>query len=268
MLLLVGALGAMLALCGVRDWRCYAAVAIWAPTATAVQTANVSIPLGLLAALAWRYRDRFGSAAAVGGALGLKLALGPLLVWLWFRGSARRALQSLAVAAILILVPWALIGFAGVGGYVELTRELSRLESPESFTVYAMALAVGLPEWLSQAIWLGVAGVLVVASAVAGRRGADQQSFVLALFAALAMTPIVWLHTYVLLAVPLAVARPRFGAAWLIPLLMWGAPVTDGNGVETARVLVTLALVLGACLRPAGQAQGARRVSTAMLSPE
>ena len=267
-LLLVGALGAMLALCGVRDWRCYAAVAIWAPTATAVQTANVSIPLGLLAALAWRYRDRFGSAAAVGGALGLKLALGPLLVWLWFRGSARRALQSLAVAAILILVPWALIGFAGVGGYVELTRELSRLESPESFTVYAMALAVGLPEWLSQAIWLGVAGVLVVASAVAGRRGADQQSFVLALFAALAMTPIVWLHTYVLLAVPLAVARPRFGAAWLIPLLMWGAPVTDGNGVETARVLVTLALVLGACLRPAGQAQGARRVSTAMLSPE
>lgn len=263
--LLLVALGAAIAACGVRDWRCYAAAAIWFPTATAVQTANVSIPLALLAALAWRFRERLGSAVAVGAAIGLKLALAPLLVWLWFRGSRRRAIESVIVGGSLVLAPWAMLGFAGVGGYDDLTRELTRLEGPESYSIYALALSVGLPSWVARALWLGVGLGLVVASALVARRGRDEQSFTLAVFASLALAPIVWLHAYVLLAVPLAIARPRFGPAWLVPLLMWGAPVTDGDGPQTARVLAAAALVLGICLRPGQRAQEGR-VSTTSVS--
>ena len=35
-IVLLAALGVAIAACGVRDWRCYAAVAIWFPTVTAV----------------------------------------------------------------------------------------------------------------------------------------------------------------------------------------------------------------------------------------
>ena len=267
-IVLLAVLGVAISACGVRDWRCYAVVAIWFPTVTAVQTANVSIPLALFASLAWRYRDRAGSAIAVGSAIGVKLALTPRLVWLWLRGSGRRAVQSVIVGGALVLVPWAAIGFAGIGGYAGLTRELARLEGVESYSVYALGLSAGLPSWLARAAWLGVGLGLVAASGAFARRGRDEQSFVLAVFASLALAPIVWLHVFVFLAVPLAIARPRFGPAWLLPLLMWGAPVTDGTGLETARVLLAAGLVLGVCLRPARSAQGEGRVSTAILAPE
>ena len=38
-----------------------------------------------------------------------------------------------------------------------------------------------------------------------------------------------WLHYLVLLLVPLAIARPRFSAIWLVPLLLWLTPL-NGNG--------------------------------------
>jgi hypothetical protein len=34
-------------------------------------------------------------------------------------------------------------------------------------------------------------------------------------------SPIVWMHYLVLLNVPLALYRARFGAAWLVPLTYW-----------------------------------------------
>jgi hypothetical protein len=39
--------------------------------------------------------------------------------------------------------------------------------------------------------------------------------------AVLALAPIVWLHYLTLLAVPLAVYRPRLSGAWLVPLVFW-----------------------------------------------
>ena len=246
---LLGCLGVALAACRVRDWRCYAATLLWFPTVSSFDSANVSILLALLAALAWRYRDRFGSALAIGSGIAAKLALAPLLVWLLFRGSGRRALEAMIVGGLLILIPWAVIGFAGAGMYDDLLRASSRVQGPESYSLYALGLDAGLPSSLARFVWLVSGIALIIASAVTARRGRDQQSFVLALFAYLAFVPILWIHALVILAVPLAITRPRFGLVWLVPLLMWGAPVADPSRLETARVVLTAGFVLAACLR-------------------
>ena len=61
----------------------------------------------------------------------------------------------------------------------------------------------------------------------AARRFARAQTlhgFLLALLAMLVFSPILWLHYLVFLLVPLAVLRPRFGVAWLMPSLLWAMP--------------------------------------------
>ena len=68
---------------GVRDWRCYGLVFLWPPVLSAIQTGNVTLFLGLAAALAWRFRDRApASAACIGLTLAAKFFLWPLVVWL------------------------------------------------------------------------------------------------------------------------------------------------------------------------------------------
>ena len=54
---------------------------------------------------------------------------------------------------------------------------------------------------------------------VAARRpNGEAVALVLALCAALAFSPIVWLHYFVLLLVPIALASPRFSLLWLLPI--------------------------------------------------
>ena len=60
-------------------------------------------------------------------------------------------------------------------------------------------------------------------------------------------SPIVWLDYYALTALPLAIARPRLGIAWFLPIAMWGAAGTGlgiGNAEATARVLTIVGIVL------------------------
>ena len=44
--------------CAIRDWRIYGVVLLWPSVIEAMQTANASLPLTLLVAIMWRYRDR------------------------------------------------------------------------------------------------------------------------------------------------------------------------------------------------------------------
>ena len=74
-----------------------------------------------------------------------------------------------------------------------------------------------------------------------GRRGLDERSLALALAAALALSPIVWLHYFVLLLVPIALARRTFGAIWLIPALFWFTPYEE-NFAQHWRIAVGIGL--------------------------
>ena len=81
------------------------------------------------------------------------------------------------------------------------------------------------------------------------RRGDERTAFVLAIVTALSLTPIVWLHYFALLVVVVAVAAPRLGPVWFVPLAMI---VTPGSGQpspqETLATLVIAALTVALAL--------------------
>ncbi len=84
------------------------------------------------------------------------------------------------------------------------------------------------------------------------RRGDERSAFLVAIAAALALSPIVWLHYFALLLVVVAVARPTLGLLWFVPLAM---VVTPGSGeptpFETAWTLGVAAAVVALALRQA-----------------
>ena len=83
---------------GIRDWRVVGVMLLWASFVSGLQTANVTFLLGLLCALAWRWRDRrLAPGLAIGLAIGLKLFLWPLAVWLL---ATRRLASFFAATAV------------------------------------------------------------------------------------------------------------------------------------------------------------------------
>ena len=202
----------------------------------------------------------------IGLALALKLALAPLLAWQWSVRGIRSALVPLAVACGVVAVAWVVIGFAGLGDYLPITREITRLEAPEAYSLEGLATCA----WSSFSGWARSSVsrsplALIAASVRSGRRGDDERSFVLAVFASLAVMPILWLHGFVLIAVALAVARPVFGAVWLLPLLMWLAPVTHGSSAQVARVL---AVAAGSARRLPPRPRSAQDVGVRYVRPK
>jgi alpha-1,2-mannosyltransferase len=248
---LVAAVPASLWIAGVRDWRCYGLVLIWPPVISAIQTGNVTLWFALASAVAWRWRDRIRPAStAIGVALAAKFFLWPLVVWLAATQRRLSALMALVIGVGLVLLSWATIGFAGLLDYPDLLRRLQSTVGADSYTAYIVGLDVGLPSPVARALWLGL-GVAVLASVVVvARRGDERTAFVLAIGAALALTPIVWLHYFALLIVVVAVATPRLGFVWFIPLAM---VVTPGSGQpsprETSATLAIAALTIALSVR-------------------
>lgn len=214
-----------LRLLDVRDVRCYAAAVLWMPVASGVLLANVSIPLALVLAVTWRYRQRVRApAVALGLAVAAKFLLWPMLVWTVATRRWRVTVSAVIVGVAVTFLAWAAIGFAGVGGYDDLLRRLSEIQSENSYSIVGMASTIGFGETVGQLATVVVGGSLLVACFALARRGDEFRSFTCAVAATLALSPIVWLHYLVLLLVPLAIARPRFSLIWLVPILLWTSP--------------------------------------------
>ena len=241
--LVLASLVAALRLLDVRDWRVYGAVLLWPAVIEAVQTANASLPLTLLVAVMWRYRDRAGLAGtALGYGVAVKLFLWPVIVWLALTGRVRAAAVAAMVAAASLLL---LLPFTSIGDYVRLLRNLGETFEHASYTPFALLTDLGLSDTPARAVTVALGlGVL----ALAWRR----RSLGLALAAALVLSPIVWRHFFTLLLVPLALSRPRFDAAWLIPIGLWiGDGTFNGAPWQTACVLALVAATFVLCeLRP------------------
>ena len=250
MAFLLGAVLATLWALGVTDWRCYGLALLWPPVLSAIQTGNMTLALGLVAALAWRLRDRaFASGALVGVTFASKFFLWPLAVWFAATRRFSAAGMAIVVGAVLLVASWAVIGFEGMTGYPDLLERLENTVGADSYTAYIVGLDLGLPSALARVLWLALGIGLLAATAVVARRD-ERTAYMLALAAALALTPIVWLHYFALLLVPVAVARPRLGLVWFVPLLL---VVTPGSGqptpAETAWTLVVAAVVLAWAIR-------------------
>ena len=121
------------------------------------------------------------------------------------------------VALAGIAIPWAAVGFAGLGSYPSLLGRLYRLEGAHGYSVAALVAHVS--SWgAGEAVSYALGGLLLLA---AFRLKDDARVFIACVAAMLLFTPIVWMHYFVLAFVVLGVARPTFGAIWALPLVLW-----------------------------------------------
>jgi Glycosyltransferase family 87 len=254
---------------GVRDWRVYGVALLWAPVVSAWQTANVTLFLGLGIACAWRVRDR---PAAVGALVALvvtvKVFLWPLGIWLL---ATRRYLAlgwAVGTGFAINAVAWGVIGFDQIAAYKDLGREITRFDEPRSYNLLHLALDHGAGRTTAYAVQLLAVGLIAAACVRLGRRGEDRSALILSVAACLLAAPVIWLHYFALLLVPLALGRPTLSPVWLLPIALFACPVHEPNNLQLVGTLAVGALVivdaLGSAprvdlLHPALQPVGSRR---------
>jgi alpha-1,2-mannosyltransferase len=231
-LMLVVGLGASLAalrLLDVRDWRCYGAAAMSAPVINSLALGAVTPFLLVGAAATWRYRDRpavAGSVAALTAAT--KLFLWPLGLWLLVTRRLRAMVAFALVATVFVIGGWAVIGFAGFRSYPHLLHVLSQVEAGAS---YSLVAALGVDGTAATVLSIVLVGLVVLAVTLAARgRDGDRRSFAIAIVGTLVATPVVWLHYFALLLIPIALYRPRLSALWFAPVALWLTPASHANG--------------------------------------
>ena len=268
--LLAAALPATLLLLGVRDWRCHAVAFLWWPTIIAIQTGNLTLLMLLGLAVVWRYRDRRAVAAVVTGlVVALKILFWPLLIWLVATRRYRTAAFAALASVLLVVVPWAGIGFAGLRGYPHLLSTVSRYEGPHSYSVAALLHAM-LPSWgAATAIETALGAGILLLVLVTGRRGRDRDAFALAIVAALVLTPLLEMHYLAALLVVIALYRRQFGLAWVAPLLIWGAhATTSGSTIQVVHVLVVASAAVAIAMTGwPGDWWATSRLSKGLASP-
>jgi hypothetical protein len=182
------------------------------------------------------------AAAAV---VALKLFFWPLLLWFVVTRRYRSAVVAALASAVLVLVPWAGIGFAGLRAYPGRLSTISHVEGAYSYSLPALVHSI-VASWTAAVAVASVVGVALVALAfVAGRRGRERDAFTLVLLAVLALTPLLEMHYIALLLVIVALYRPRLSLAWAAPCLIWGAPATGTSSpLQVAHVLAVVALTV------------------------
>jgi arabinofuranan 3-O-arabinosyltransferase len=250
-LLGLAALVLSLWLVGVREWRVYGVFCLWPEVVGEMRVAHLTPVLALGAAVAWRTRGTHGAPGlAIGLATSVKFLLWPLVVWLAATRRTRDALVAAAVvgASLLLVLP-----YTGLDAYLRSLLRLGRAFDQDGYTVFGMLVQAGAPESAARAAMLLVGGALLLATW-------RYRSFTLAIAAALALSPIVWLDYFALAAIPLAIHRPRLSWVWFAPLATWGlegAGLGIGDFWHSARLLGVFAVVLGVAFAAERSAEAA-----------
>ena len=257
LLLSIAAVALALRLLEVRDWRCYAVVALWQPFFLGLIHGVLSPLLVLALAAVWRWRDRIGVAVVVAAAIVAKLFLWPLLLWLVATRRWRLAAAAAAGTLLGLCIPFLGLGANVAWSYVKLIGEEERIFGGTSFSTTALFHALGLSRSSSHAALLCLAFVAEAAIvALARRPDGDRRSFVAAIAAALLLSPIVWSHYFILLLVPIALRSRTFSGLWLVPIGLWGVGSASlGSIWRLVFVLVVVLPVLLTTVRGSSRAQ-------------
>jgi alpha-1,2-mannosyltransferase len=261
-----------LRLLGVRDWRCYGLAALTAPVLDTLSLGAISSALLLGVAAAWRYRDRrFVTAAVTAVTAVAKVFVWPLFVWLLATRRLRTALWAAGLSVFLLIGGWAVIGFAGLGGYPHLLRVLTKVDAAQSYSLAGLLRVDGGAATALSALLVIVvtAGVFLAARGPDG----DRRALAVAAAGALLATPVLWLHYLDLLFVPIAFARPRLSAVWFAPLAFWATPLAHSHGsiwricfVLAVSTLIVLRTVFPGATAAAGRRSGSAEPRRALAS--
>ncbi|MGO9792742.1 MAG: glycosyltransferase family 87 protein [Solirubrobacteraceae bacterium] len=250
-LCMLAALGTLRVL-AVRDWRLYGLVMLWPPVVAAWQTANLTLLLVLGIGLIWRYRERpvvTGLLAAL--IVSLKPFTWPIGVWLLCTRRYRAAGWALAVGLVLNAAAWALLGGGAAGRYLRLSGEVTDALHRSGYGAIALAMQFGASVAVGTLLAAGCSIALAVSCLCAARRGREQEALTAAIGLMLTASPLVWNHYLALLIVPLALARPNLGSAWLVPLVLWLCPSKNPSAAQVVLVwAVAAGLILLLMRRP------------------
>jgi alpha-1,2-mannosyltransferase len=237
---------------GVRDRRVYGLPMLWAPVILGWKGGNVSIPLTCLVALAWRYRDRPLVAGLITAlAISLKPFVWPLALWLLVTRRWRAAGWAIASGLLMNLFAWAIVGFNQVPTYLRVSGQVTDALWRWGYGVPAIAGQLGLGRGAGEAMLLVASAALVAGVVYVGyARHHERNAMILSVALMLVASPLVWSHYFVLLLVPLALARPRVGWVWLLPCGMWVCPPSyTATGSEVAAAWLITACCVVAALR-------------------
>jgi hypothetical protein len=221
--IVAGAIIATLRLLDVRDWRCYTLALGSCPVIFGLVSGNVLALLLPLAALTWRARRHaWRSGVALGLAIAIKLVLWPLLIWLVAARRRGAALIAVGTAALTTIVAWAALGFAGFQEYPAVLRVNTDLYGPHSWSLLAGGVGLGLPRSVATILpWLIGIALLSLAAWLTGPAKRDRAGFSLAIVASLVVLPIVWVHSLIILLVPLALAARSVNRQWYLFASLW-----------------------------------------------
>jgi hypothetical protein len=226
------------ALLGVRDWRCYGAAYLSLPVAHSIILGNPNVVVMLCLALCWRWRDRvLACAGALAVMLTLKATGLPLLVWLVAIRRTRTAVIAAAIALVATIAGFAIVGFGEVSPYLDVVSGLTRAQEGTSYSLSALAAALGIPGASRVLIVAVVAGLLVALWALRSNPQHQTRMFALATLALLAEDPFVHQLYFALLLVPIAIATPHFNARWLLLVPCWIFPYESTVGRPLGLVL-------------------------------
>jgi hypothetical protein len=233
----------------VRDWRLYGLVLLCPAVYSGWSVANVTLLLGLGIATVWRNRERpllVGFLIAL--LVSVKLFLWPLALWLLATRRYVAFAYATACGLALNVMAWAVLGFDELHRYSRLLSALTTFEERRGYSLVAFALHEGASRGAAYALTFVVAAACAVTCLALGHRGRDVPALALAIGVSLLATPIVQLHYFALLIVPLALVRPRLGLAWVLTLTMWlsvsAAPRPWQIAVALAIGVGTVAIVL------------------------
>jgi alpha-1,2-mannosyltransferase len=253
MLLCVACVPATLRVLNVRDWRIYGVALLWLPVYSGWQTANVTLPLMLLVALTWRYRDRpLASGLLTAVAISLKPFIWPLALWLLVTRRFKATAATVAWAVAINLVVWWIVGFDQIHAYLRLSGQVTDALWRGGYSMLAVAHHLGLGRGAGEAMLLAVSAAVAAALIYKGAVKRDERAaLTLAVALMLVASPLVWSHYFALVLVPLAIYRPRLGWLWALPVLMWACPPSTGvRGWQEWLAWGVVACCFVACLRP------------------
>jgi hypothetical protein len=207
---------------GVRDWRLYGLITLCPAVFSGWTLGNVTLLLGLGIAVVWRYRSRpllVGLLTAL--LISLKLFLWPIALWLLATRRYSALVYTAVFGLVINLAAWTILGLGEVSRYGRLLHALAALEEQRRYGLVSLALREGASHPLAYALTLATAAAGALACFTCGRRGQPVAALALALAVSLIATPVVQLHYYAILIVPLALVWPRLSIVWALPLAMW-----------------------------------------------